>query len=178
MTVVGIDCGLQGAFVHYDPTTKRIVQADDMPTLRVSVSGTKRLRERVDPIALADLFGMWRMMGVELVIIEAVGGRPMQSAGAGFTFGYIYGLVNMGVVQSGMAFELVTPQKWKAVMAIPGKYKQGGKIQGADQLIIARADQLFPEDRGVWRGIRGGMRVDRAEAACLAKYGGDYRLSK
>jgi len=130
----------------------------------------KRKRKRVDALALADMFDVYEMMGVELVVMEAVGGRTGQGAAAGFVFGYGVGLIYMAALYSRIVIETVPPASWKKVMNVPGK-------QAADDsAIIARADELFPHDRHNFRGERGGKKVDRAEAAMLAKFGADFVL--
>jgi len=130
----------------------------------------KRKRKRVDALALADMFDTYELMGVELVVMEAVGGRTGQGAAAGFVFGYGVGLIYMAALYSRIVIETIPPASWKKMMNVPGK-------QAADDsAIIARADELFPHDRQHFRGERGGKKVDRAEAAMLAKFGADFVL--
>ena len=76
----------------------------------------------------------------------------------------------MAAFYSGIVIETVPPQTWKQLMNVPGKSKAD------DSAIMARADELFPVDRDKFRGDRGGKRVDRAEAAMIAKFGGDHIL--
>jgi len=54
--------------------------------------------------------------------------------------------------------------------------KDEGKRKEEDSAIMGREDELFPVDREKFRGERGGKRVDRAEAAMIAKFGGDHIL--
>lgn len=166
--VVGIDPGNNGAFAIYNSDTKRVERIDDMPLWYQTIG--KRKRKRVDALAMADLFDYYELMGVELVVMEAVGGRPRQSASAAFVFGYGVGLVYMAALYSRIVIETVPPASWKKILNVPGK----GNAD--DTAIIARADELFPQDRDLWRGERGGKKVDRAEAAMLAKFGADYVL--
>lgn len=150
----------------YDTDTRRIIGMKDLPVWHQTVG--KRKRARIDGLALADMFDTFEMMGVEMVVIEAVGGRPKQGASAAFVFGYGVGLIYMAALYSRIVLETVPPATWKKIMNIPGKAK------GSDDDIINRADELFPQDRALFRGDRGGKKIDRAEAAMLAKFGGDH----
>ena len=76
--VLGIDPGAKGAFAVYDTTTRRIVgDVEDCPLWYQTVGKRKRLR--VDTLALADMFDTYAMMGVELIVMEAVGGRGLTT---------------------------------------------------------------------------------------------------
>ena len=76
----------------------------------------------------------------------------------------------MACFYSNIIIETVTPMTWKAYMRVPGKTKAD------DSAIMARADELFPEDRHLFRGPQGGKKLDRAEAAMIARYGADHLL--
>lgn len=168
--VLGIDPGANGAFAVYDTTSRRLVgPVQDVPVWFQTVSRKKR--KRVDALAIADMFDEFEVMGVQLVVMEAVGGRGGQSAVAGFSFGYTVGVIYMAALYSGIVIETVPPQTWKQMLNVPGKSKAD------DTAIMARADELFPDDRMQFRGDRGGKKLDRAEAAMIAKYGGDFILS-
>lgn len=164
--ILGIDPGANGALAVYDAGSGRIVSIQDMPSTTQTVG--KRKRNRIDALALADMFATFELMGVSLVVMEAVGGRPRQSASAAFVFGYGVGLLYMSVMHNKLPIETVPPATWKKLMNVPGKQN------GSDDDIIARADELFPHDRHMWRGERGGKKVDRAEAAMMARYGADH----
>lgn len=173
MSVIGVDPGLGGAMARYELSTGEL-DIFDMPTWTVMVGKTNR--RRVDPVALHEYFEMAKMLGVELVMIEAVGGRGKQSASAGFTFGYTVGLIYMACVSTRLPIEAVPPQTWKHIMKVPGKrllLEDGKSVDGA---IINRADQLMPEHRDKWRGPNGGRMVDRAEASLIAKFAAEHAL--
>lgn len=167
--VLGIDPGSSGAFAVYDTETRALVgDVYDTPIWYQTVG--KRKRKRVDALAIADLFDEFEVMGVELIVMEAVGGRKAQNAAHAFTFGYGVGIIYMAAFYSGIVIETVPPQTWKQVLNVPGKSKAD------DSAIVARADELFPKDRAKFRGIKNGIRLDRAEAAMIAKFGGDVIL--
>ena len=166
--ILGVDPGAGGAFAVYCSETRTITGIDDMPIWYQAVG--KRKRKRVDALALAEMFDLYEMLGVELVVMEAVGGRTGQSASAGFVFGYGVGLIYMAALYSRIVIETVPPGTWKKAMNVPGKSKAD------DSAIIARADEMFPKHRDLFRGVRGGKKVDRAEAAMMAKFGADHVL--
>lgn len=168
MSVIGVDPGLSGAFALYDQRTGSLT-IEDMPTWW-AVSGKKK-RQRVDPIAVLEYFELGKMLGVELCVIEAVGARPGQSGM--FTFGYSVGLVYMACVAARIAIENVSPQTWKRMMHVTGK----SRVPGAkNEMILARANEVFPDHRNLFYGTQGGKKIDRAEAAMIAKYAADYAL--
>lgn len=161
--VLGVDPGQNGALAVVDSDTGRVVWVDDVPVWYQAVG--KKQRKRIDALAVADLFDTYELMGVSLIIMEAVGGRTGQSASAGFVFGYGVGLIYMAGLYSRIPIETVSPMMWKKVMNVPGKAKAD------DSAIMARADELFPHDRDKFRGPRGGKMIDRAEAAIIGLFG-------
>jgi hypothetical protein len=147
-----------------------------MPVFHMEINHKKRTR--IDAVGVKELLEFEQMAGCELVMIEAVGGRPRQSASAAFVFGYGIGLIYMACVALRLHIETVPPQTWKKMMRMPGKKDMDGKkSREKDGMIINRADELLPAARDMWRTQRGAFRVDRAEAACIAKYAGDYALN-
>lgn len=176
--VAGIDPGTGGAIAVYDSVSQRLVSAEDLPYWFEAVG--KKKRRRIDRIGLMELFDMLNMLGVELVVMEQVGGRPRQSASAAFTFGAVVGMLTMCIMYSKIMVETVPPQHWKKLMRIPGK--AGGKDKTkadkklAQEQIMQRANDLFPHDREMFRTPRGAYRMDQAEAAMLAKYGAEHVL--
>lgn len=176
--IAGIDPGINGAVAVYDTDTRRLISVEDMPTWVQVIN--KKKRKRIDPIALKDMFDTLMLLGVDLVVIEAVGGRPKQGAAAGFQFGHVVGMIYMALIYSKLMVETVPPTQWKKLLKVPGK--AGGKDKTnaekklAEQAIMARANELFPHDRDSFRTPRGAYRMDRAEAAMLAKFGGEFVL--
>lgn len=166
--VLGVDPGHNGAFAVYDTITRRVISITDMPFWFQAVG--KKKRKRVDAIGMAEMFETFNMMSIDLMVMEAVGGRTGQSASAGFVFGYGVGLIYMAALYSQLIIETIPPGTWKRIMNVPGKDKAD------DSAIMARADEMFPHDRHLFRGERGGKLVDRAEAAMLARFGGDHIL--
>ncbi len=173
MSVIGIDPGLSGALTHYGRSC--CLEIVDMPTFQMVIN--KKVRKRLDMVTLFQYFELKQMMGAELAVIEAVGGRPQQGASAAFVFGYTVGAIFAICVALRIPVETVTPQVWKQTMRVPGKKTKEGKAdRGYEGKIITRADEIMPQHRDMWRGPEGGRRVDRAESALIAKYGHDFLL--
>lgn len=161
--VMGVDPGLGGALAIYGEDASLCIW--DMPTFDMTVG--KRKRRRVDALELADMIEIAkRDLGVKLVVIEAVGGRPKQSASGGFVFGYTVGLLYMACVINRLAIETIPPVTWKRMLRVPVD----------DEGIINRANEMMPQHTALWRGARGGAKHDRAEAAILAKFGLEHVL--
>lgn len=159
--VLGIDPGREGALAVYGPG---YLDVQDMPVFDMTIGKTKR--KRVDAVGVIDVIETAKMLGVELAVLEAVGGRPKQSASAGFVFGYSVGLVYMALIQARIPVETVTPQVWKRLMRVPTDVGR----------IMERADETFPDHRRLFRGKKDGAKDGRAEAAFLAKFGHDRLL--
>lgn len=159
--VLGIDPGHKGALAIYGDG---MMIVDDMPIFHMTIG--KKKRPRIDAVALQDALEAAKAIGVELAVLEAVGGRPKQSASAGFVFGYGVGMVYMGLVQAKIPIETISPQVWKKIMRVP--VDEDG--------IQKRADEVFPDHRSLLRGPKGGVRDGRIEAAFLAKFGHDKIL--
>lgn len=174
--VLGIDPGASGALAAYGDG---ILHIEDMPTFDMVVN--KSVRKRLDPLALSAKLEMFKLMGVELAVLEAVGGRPKQSASNAFVFGYGVGMIVMGLIQQKIPFETVEPGVWKKAMKIPGK---GGKKATAAERKQAEgaikhrcSAELFPEHREKFYGPQGGARMDRMEAAAMALFGHRHMLN-
>ena len=164
---LGIDPGKTGAIAIYGPDC---LMAFDMPTHLVQVGNSRR--ERVDPLGVRDLLdGLNQMYWPEMAVIEAVGGRPRQGAAAAFTFGWSAAVPYCGCLWLGIRVEAVTPGQWKKWMKVPGKANESTSV-------MKRAMELFPADYDQFKGPKGGARVDRAEAAMLAKFGAEALLNR
>jgi len=173
MSVIGVDPGISGAMTHYG--NGRVYEIVDMPIFKMVIN--KKERKRLDMVSLYQYFEVKRAMGVELVTLEAVGGRPAQSASAAFVFGYTVGAIFAVCVALRLPIETVSPAIWKREMRIPGKKTKEGKLdKGYEGKIISRADEIMPQHSNLWRGPSGGRKIDRAESALIAKYGYDHLL--
>lgn len=180
MNVIGVDPGSDGALAVYDYAAQKIIHIQDMPIFNMTIN--KKTRKRIDGVGVLEFLATWQMAGCKLVMIEAVGGRPRQGASAAFVFGYGLGIIYQSCVALRLPIETVAPSVWKRLMRVPGKAEKGDKkTKEFNGMIVNRADELMPEARDLFRSakMRNGqyaLKVDRAEAAMLAKYCGDYQL--
>lgn len=160
--VVGVDPGTNGALARVagDGTLEECI---DIPTWDMPVG--KKTRKRVDAVGLIEYFEIAKLIGVDLVVIEAVGGRPKQSASSGFVFGYTMGLIYMACISARIPVDTVPPGTWKKIMNVPGKSRAG------DDAIEAKAFEMFPDQVDLLRGPQGGKKIDRCEAAMLGLFG-------
>lgn len=159
---LGIDPGVHGALVIYDDQTRSIVTCWDMP-IWYQVVGKKK-RSRVDAVELADMMDLLKDLGVELAIMESIGGMARGRQSGQLAFGYSIGLLYMGLIVSRIPIETIHPATWKKAMRVP-KDENG---------IAQRFDEIFPGHRALIRGPKGAIKHDRAEAAILAKFGAEH----
>jgi len=169
MLVLGIDPDLHGALALYDGA--KCLGIFDMPIWHLTVGKTKR--PRLDTVESGNIIQFCYDLGVELAVLEEVNGRPKQAATANFVQGYTLGVIYAQVTGAKIPCEAVPPTVWKRVMRIKGKRGESGDKDQIDE-IMARADELFPDERQRFRGPRGGKMHGRAEALLLAKFGCEY----
>lgn len=164
--VMGIDPGALGAIALYDRDTERLGAVWDMPSFMQTIG--RSAKRRIDAPALAAILETSKDLGVELCVLEAVGGLPKQSSPNAFTFGWSCGIVYMGLIQNRIAVDPVRPAVWKKILRC-------GK---EDHDILARAKELFPGRDSDWVGPKGGVRDGRAEAAMLALFAAHHAYGK
>lgn len=172
--VAGLDPGVGGAIAVYDTVSRHISFVEDLPYWYEAVGAKKR--KRLDKVALQELCDNLYAIGVELIVMEAVGGRPGQSASAAYSFGFAVGLIYSSLFTAKIVIESIPPARWKKALGVPGKANGKGKSekQEAHGSIIAKVDQIFPHNRELFRTPRGKFLMDRADAALLAKFAGDH----
>lgn len=170
MIALGIDPGIHGGIAVVDCLKTRVLEGFLMPVVR---SGTKG-RGELDETTLLDELKRIRSsyprgeFGAIIAMLEKVGPQKHDGIVGAFSFGAMYGGLRMSLLSSGFRLELERPATWKARMKVP-----------ADKdAAVARADAMFPDDRHIWRGPRGGKLDGIAEAAMLAKYCGDLWMPK
>ena len=164
MYVLGVDPGLTGAFVLLAPGMT-IHHAMSTPRSEDYKGG-------LDIGVTSELFKAFAEYH-PICVLENVGGRPRQSAPAAFNFGHLCGALYALAIVHFKEVKLVTPQKWKGEMDVRGKRgsaKEGGS-EGSDAAIVSEADFRFPNYMHLWRGPKGGLKVDVAEAALIALWG-------
>lgn len=74
--------------------------------------------------------------GIHLANLEQVNAMPKQGVSSTFKFGTSYGFLRGLLAASGIAYEMVTPQKWQKAI--------GCMTKGDKNVSKAKAQQLFP----------------------------------
>src|SRR5688572_14456068 len=111
--VLGVDPGKGGAFALYHQELG-LLDVWDMPTHKVTVN--KRVRTHVDGVGLLKLFEEAKFRGVDLTVLEGVGGRPRQSASKAYVFGYGVGMIFMASIAAKIPVETADAAMWKVLM--------------------------------------------------------------
>lgn len=162
MTVVlGIDPGLHGALCLMDDRV--IIDIADVPTVVCRRKSGKEFHE-VDFYALANIIDAW--VGAHQIAraaIEAVASRPSDGHVGAFSFGSTYGALRMALAAHFIPCVPIDTATWRKGVGIPARTTRGDKAP-----VVARADSIWPDHKHLWRGPRGGVIADRAEAALIA----------
>lgn len=149
--ILGVDPGFLGALAIYDPSTSRLVDVIDMPTLRA------RDKTHVDLEALSCWLSLWASE-IRLAVIEEVSAMPGNGTSSSFRFGYYAGVVVGMIYENRIQIAQVKPAVWKAMLG----------LSHDKALSFKRADELLPHDRHRWLRKKDD---GRAEAALLAVMG-------
>lgn len=163
--VLGIDPGITGAVaVLLDGQT--VHGFLDVPILQVEVGGKKR--KQLDEGRLFHLMsGLVETLksqhgGRVSAILEHVHAMPKNGSIGNFNLGQSYGSWRMLLAALDVSFEVVPPQRWQKVVI-------GKRV--TDQALVALASQWYPSARTDLYGPMGGLRLGRADALLLARYG-------
>lgn len=161
--ILACDPGVTGAFAKYDGAILRIA---DMPTVTERAGKRNTERRFLDrPLIIRILRNAHMLDGIDVLVMELVGGIPGQAAHGAFTFGHGAGGITYAAEALGMRVVEVPAVRWKGAMKCPADKRAA----------IERASAIFPEHADKWAGVRGNgseaQRSGRAEAALLAKYG-------
>jgi hypothetical protein len=155
--ILAIDPGLSGAIALYD-TKSGELSIQDMPIMKVKMSGKAQLRPILDEEELISTFEVMKGLGCDCVVVEHVQGLPRQSAPAAFNFGYGFAALVMTARFTGFRIEKVTPSRWKVQMKVPSGVNKSSAVR-------QRASELIPTHKHLWPL---GKHDGRAEAAMLA----------
>lgn len=159
--VLGIDPGMSGAFALLDSDNPyKIRWVEDMPVVKRKVG--KTMRERLDFQGLRNLLAL--IGEIPLITLEDPGARPKQAGQ--MAFGRSLGAVEFALWLTRNRVEMIVPTVWKPALRIPKDKKEA----------TCRAEEIFPQDREMFRGPRGGALDGRAEAALIALYGAKHLL--
>lgn len=166
---LGVDPGLTGALVVYDPDRAAVAAAYSVPTLILTRNGkTKGTVDLHRVIALTKELAA-RFPGLR-AFLELVGPMPKQGVSSAWSFCRTDTALEAGVVAAGIPFTRVTPQKWKKAL---------GCTADKDQTLL-RASQLMPSSAHEWAPIRGQRDKEAckglAEAGLIAYFGASQHL--
>lgn len=165
MYVLGIDPGVTGALaiVRYTPGHVPTVDVHDFPKITLTVS--RRARERLDNHKLWSLMQVLSAIGPDLAVLEDIesgGQRPNQRGGV--TLGACFGAPYMAIVACGLPLHLTLPRDWKTALKVPAGRTDREKSDAAR----TAATRIFPANSHLWPLVK---HHNRAEAALLAWYG-------
>jgi hypothetical protein len=161
--VAGIDPGQTGGVSIVDATTERLKLSIIMPVFTKEIG--KKKRRRLDISAMDSTIQIMVDLGVLLLVVENVG------AGFGIggrELGEACGIIKALAYKAGLQTEWILATKWKKSLVVPAD-----KIEA-----FYRAEALFPQDRVMIRGERGGRHDGKAESAMIALYGCRNLLGK
>lgn len=156
LLVAGVDPGQKGGIAIVDKLSERLQFCVAMPMFEKQIGKTKRLR--MDIGELDRLIDFMVDLGVVMIVHENVGagfGASGRELGEGI------GLFKAFCYKAKMRMEPVPVVKWKKEMAAPADKTES----------FFRAEMLFPHDREMLRGSKGGKHDGKAEAAMIALYG-------
>lgn len=152
---IGIDPGASGAIVVLGAGNE-FIAALNMPTITV---GSKKRCNGAAIVAFLDAHVPNR--SAAHAYLEQVNAMPGQGVSSMFSFGHSAGVVE-GLMQGlGIAYTLVTPQKWKKLAGLIGQDKDASRT---------RAIQLYPGLRELDTKARGQAVAD---ALLIAKHGSE-----
>lgn len=162
MLFVGIDCGKEGATFAINEARK-VLLVRDQPLDE---------NDQLDYDAMGAIFdallGLDKYIDVSIEEVRAmphaIKGRPVaHDTNSSFKLGCSYGAWRRELASRGIKPHLYPPTKWKPMM-LAGLPK--GKLSSVEQ-----AERVFPTAAYLFRGPKGGLYHDRAEAALLAELG-------
>ncbi len=160
--ILGIDPGLTGALALYDPATRRIANAKNLPTFEIKRNG--KLKGVLDTHALVATLREWAPQ-ITHAYLEQVGPMPKQGVSSVWSFCRSHCAPETTLICLNIPFTPVPPQVWK---------KAVGTTADKDHALL-RASQLMPHDIDRWtpkRGIINKLECEGiAEAALMAYYG-------
>lgn len=166
MTVIGVDPGLDGAFVSYNPAGLLVVEIGPYTQ---AAPGKAKGRVVDWPMLVQAIGGTWGgqdniVEDVDGIFIEDVASRPGQGVASMFKFGYICGCLR-GILEAGTFSKItpVRPQKWKKHFGLGGD-----KAESYDL-----ACDIFSSQRNLFATPRGRIKDGVVDAALIAMYGYD-----
>jgi hypothetical protein len=174
MRIIGFDTDAKGSIALLDFThlKSKSVLLDIYPVpnrLKLLKNGTKRLE--VDyPALITIMADLISSAPVTRAYLEDQWSRPMQDAGATFTFGKTFGDCRSATAAALLATGLTPEEAEKRIVFVPGgDWKSEMRLSSDKKLSLELADKLFPECSHAWKLTS--KHTSAAEAALLSLYG-------
>lgn len=158
--ILGIDPGLSGALAVYDPTTRNLIAAIDMPLHKPASKTATKSKSEIDVTALC-FFLETHITALRLACIELVHAMPGQGVVSMFRFGQALGIIEGALGMFLLPTEKVSPGVWKSIMRLDSDKNKSRAL----------ATKLFPAHANLFCRKKDD---GRAEAALLAVYGDMY----
>lgn len=150
--VGGVDPGTRGGLVVLRADGKAVYTCAMRPAL-------SRPEFRVILDQFADTLKFYSSLTLPPVFLEKVNSMPRDGHVGAFTFGRVYGLLEMGLVDRGLAVYDVVPVLWQTKL---------GCLSGGDKNVTKRrAAELFPDER---------VTHSTADALLIAEFGRRWLL--
>lgn len=160
--ILGIDPGLHGGLALFNPATRRVERAENLPTFELKRNG--KIKGALDVRALVTIIEEW-CPHIKHAFLELVGPMPKQGVSSVWSFCRTHCAPETTLVCFKIPFTPVPPAVWKKALGAPAD-KDGARL---------RASQLMPADAERWTPARGRInKIDAegiAEAALIAYYG-------
>lgn len=168
--LIAVDIGVSGAVAVVDRGGRRRVEVHPIPWVYVKDNSEAR---SYDVPGILLLLGDLVIPGKTMAVLEEARPLPMTTAKkqrsgtkANFLKGLGFGIFLAYFTALDVPIEVVNPKKWQGAL-LPG-------VSGRDSLkqaSVSLAEHLFPDSAQEFRGPRGGLNSDVADAANLAVYG-------
>jgi hypothetical protein len=152
--ILGVDCGVTGAYALLDTETDELVYARDLPT--VEEQHGKKTRSNISAALFHD--ALVEGPKISYAIVELTSASPQMGVVSAFRMGQSLAVVTSVLQCSGIRTILVRPNIWKKAMGLtPDK-----------EVSRARAIELWPDQSSLFARK---LDHNRAESALLAEYG-------
>jgi len=112
--IMGIDPDLKGAITVYNPQSGILEHIYDMP---ITAHTKRKYRKVLDKVAIMHIFSIHKDE-LALAVIEKIGVMPRDGKLGAFTFGYHFGLLDMGLHMSGIRTVQAIPSVWKSSLGL------------------------------------------------------------
>lgn len=163
MIVAGVDPGAHGAIALIDIETRRILGIIDMPMAGADLLVRELIndiKDTLDGLRVGSIF-------IEKQAAFLGAGKGVRiGATSAFNLGGRFWALRAIAACFGWPCEIVPPQKWQ---------KHFGITKADKERSLALADQLMPEDCGLWKRRRSfctkEQAIGRCESALIALYG-------